>query len=159
KVILDNVQVAHEVIPSNAKALTDMLNEFGQNSSGIVTNQGGLNYAFALETALSLFAGNSFSRDGVTFDASQLQAAYANHSRISIYTPTGPSSLTVPHLGTITVQLGSQTPSTQGLVITGDNFTSLNATVSGTLNIGGLQIHSDGLVLTYHSGQNGQPDQ
>ena len=147
KVILDNVQVAHENIPSNGKALTDMLSEFGQDSTGVAQGLPALNPGFALESVLSILASASFSRDGVTFNAKNLQVAYDTNT--SVYTLTGPSSLTVPKLGTVTVQLGGGT--TQGLVLTKDNFTSLNATVSGTLNIGGLQIHSDGLVLTYQS--------
>jgi len=150
KVILDQIQVPHEDLPSDSKALADMLTEFGQNPGSAVIAQGGenLNPGAILERVLSLLPKASFSWHGITFDASQLQVAYNNQT--DVFTLTGPSSLTVPGIGTINIDLGSG--STAGLVVTGYTFTSFEATISGNLTIGGLTIQSNGLELTYVAG-------
>src|SRR5581483_3602628 len=114
-------------------ALAHMLGQFGQDSSGVVTTGqvGAIETGAILERVLSVLPSASFSWHGVTFDASGLKVGFDSGS--SIFTLSGPSSLTIPKLGTINVQLGGA--STQGLVITDDNFTSLDATISGNLNI------------------------
>jgi hypothetical protein len=139
--------VAHEDIPSNSTALANMLSQFGQPDSSAVIAQAppNLDPGAILQRVLSILPSASFSWHGLTFEAGQLQVQYDNQT--DVFTLTGPSSLTVPGIGAITIALGGG--STGGLVVTGDNFTSLDATIFGDLTIGGLTLHSDGLELTY----------
>ena len=70
KVILDNVQVPHEVIPSNSTTLAEMLtSRQNPNSATIPTGGEHLDTATIWQSALGLIPHASFSWHGLTFDA------------------------------------------------------------------------------------------
>ena len=141
--------VIHSKIPSYSTALGDMLGDLGAQDSSALISQGlaTFNATGLADSALSLIPGPSFNFFGLTFDASQLHLAY--DSDTNVYELTGPSSLTIPDIGTIDVNLGGG--STQGLVLTGSEFTSLDMTVTSNLTIGGLNFQADDLVLSYQA--------
>jgi autotransporter-associated beta strand protein len=139
--------VIHAKIPSYSTALAEMLSDLDQPNSSTLISQGlsTSNTSELAQRALSLVPYASFSWFGLTFDASQLQLSY--NPDTDVYDLTGPSSLTIPNVGTIDVTLGGGT--THGLVLTGTEFTSLDMTVTSDLTIGGLDIKSDALTLSY----------
>ena len=84
-----------------------------------------------------------------------LSVAY--DTRDDIFTLTGLSSLTIPKLGTIDIDLSGPG---NGLVMTGDQFTSFGATLTTSgLSIGGLTINSDGLQLSYQAATEQTPSE
>ncbi|MEI8194872.1 MAG: MBG domain-containing protein, partial [Phycisphaerae bacterium] len=82
---------------------------------------------------------------GVTLNTAQLTAQYAAMN--NTFTLTGAANATIGGLGTLSVQLGGGT--TQGLVITNGSLTSLDATVTSNLTVGGLTITTKDLELSY----------
>ena len=144
-----STSVIHSKIPTYSTALGDMLGDLGQPDSSALISQGlsNFNATGLADSALSLIPGPSFNFFGLTFDASQLHLAY--DSDTNVYELTGPSSLTIPDIGTIDVNLGGG--STHGLVLTGSEFTSLDMTVTSNLTIGGLEFQADDLVLSYQA--------
>jgi hypothetical protein len=142
-------EVSHSKLPSSSSVLTSFLGDLGRPNSAAVVSQGlaGADVGQALQRMLGVLPSASFSVGGLTFDASELQVSYNTATdRLEL---TGPSTITVPGLGTITVDLGAG--ATDGLVLTNNAFTSLDMTVTGDLTVGGLTIHSDGLRLAYQS--------
>ena len=141
--------VLHAMIPSNATAEDEVLGDLGQQSGSTLISQGLSTFepGYVLENILSLLPNKVLSYDGLTFDASNLSVAYQTTG--NIFTLTGESSLTIPELGTIDIDLSGPG---NGLVMTNDQFTSFGATLTtNDLSVGGLSIHSDGLELSYQA--------
>ena len=141
KIILHQAQPAtpggeliHQQLPSSSSVLTFLLGDLGRPNGATVVSQGlaGADVGEALQQMLGVLPSASFSVGGVTFDASQLQVHYDTATdRLDL---TGPSTVTIAGVGTITVNLGAG--STDGLVLTNNAFTSLDMTVTGNLTVG-----------------------
>ncbi len=139
----------HAQIPSNATAQEEVLGDLGQKNDQSVISTGNSHFdpGYVLENVLSLLPNKVLSYKGLTFDASKLAVAY--DTTTNIFTLTGPSSLTIPDLGTIDINLSGPG---NGLVMTGEQFTSFGATLTtDNLGIGGLTLNSDGLQISYQA--------
>ena len=142
----------HAQIPSNVTAQEEVLGDLGQSiqangKSLISSGNSHFDPGYVLKNVLSLLPHEVLSYDGLTFDASNL--AVAEDASMNIFTLTGSASLTIPVLGTIDINLSGPG---NGLVMTGEQFTSFGATLTtSSLTIGGLTINSDGLELSYQA--------
>ena len=98
---------------------------------------------------------------GLALDSSSLElnyvAANSTAGTPEQFAITGNTSFNLDG-NSVSVQLGDSTLGTQGLVIENGALTSLDMAVTGDVKVGGLDLLSKSLEVSYTAGVNGSPD-
>jgi hypothetical protein len=101
----------------------------GTTTQGLVLSGGSL-------TSLDMNVRANMTAGGLSFTADNLRFIYQSSS--NYFQMTGSTSVTVPSIGSVNTTFGSST--SNGLVVTNGQLTSLDMTVNSNLSVGGVSI-------------------
>ena len=110
------------------------------NSAGLVSTNGSV-------TSVNMTVNSNLTVAGSTFQATGLNIT--GNTTTNAFTMKGNASLAMPSIGAVSIGFGCG--STSGLVVTNGVLTTLNATVTGNLSVGGVSFATNNLTFAYNS--------